>query len=504
MQPAAARTDRISALGTATWVYAGLAALLLLRAVALYFNQTDLFFDEAQYWHWGKELALGYYSKPPLIAWVIGATTVACGDSTFCIRLPAPVLHTLTAGVIFEIGRRFVSPAVGAWAAIGFATLPGVSLSAGIISTDVPLLLCWAVALLAYLELGRSRRWAAAVALGAAIGIGLNAKYAMAFFLVSMAVHLAASPSHRQILFGRQLWVAIGLAILLIIPNLAWNLGNGFATFAHTADNARWSGTLLSFGKGLEFIGGQFGVFGPVLFGALLVIAYRAARRELTDLEGLFLCFTLPVLLMMSTQAFISRAHANWAATAYVAGILLVMTVLTRSGASRWLWRSLVLHVVIAGALAIGPAYAGRFVLPAIGDPYQRMLGWKALVSEARDHLAAARRANAPFAAILADERAMTAELLYYLRDDPTPVVAWRDGPRPRDHFELTRPLNGSSQTPALLVSLRRDATHITRRFAEVELIAETKVPAGLGNPRTVRFFRLSGILHDKSPDRAR
>jgi hypothetical protein len=41
-----------------------LAGLLALRIVGLWFNQTDLFFDEAQYWSWGKEPAFGYYSKP--------------------------------------------------------------------------------------------------------------------------------------------------------------------------------------------------------------------------------------------------------------------------------------------------------------------------------------------------------------------------------------------------------------------------------------------------------
>ena len=36
-----------------------LAALLAVRTVALAFNATDLFFDEAQYWTWSQELAFG-------------------------------------------------------------------------------------------------------------------------------------------------------------------------------------------------------------------------------------------------------------------------------------------------------------------------------------------------------------------------------------------------------------------------------------------------------------
>ena len=53
----------------------------------------ELFFDEAQYWAWGQEPAFGYYTKPPLIAWIIGATTSLCGDTPFCVRLPSPLMH---------------------------------------------------------------------------------------------------------------------------------------------------------------------------------------------------------------------------------------------------------------------------------------------------------------------------------------------------------------------------------------------------------------------------
>ena len=50
------------------------------------------------------------------------------------------------------------------------------------------------------------------------------------------------------------------------------------------------------------------------------------------------------------------------------------------------------------------------------------------------------------------------------------------------------------AQVPALLVSVRRDATSITKHFTKVELLAERKIPAGLGEPRTVRFYALSGF----------
>ncbi|MCB1460735.1 MAG: glycosyltransferase family 39 protein, partial [Nitratireductor sp.] len=60
-----------------------LGAILAARIVSLWFNNTELFFDEAQYWAWGKEPAFGYFSKPPLLAWIIGLVTAIFGNSEF-------------------------------------------------------------------------------------------------------------------------------------------------------------------------------------------------------------------------------------------------------------------------------------------------------------------------------------------------------------------------------------------------------------------------------------
>ncbi len=481
------------------WLSAFLGALLIARVLALYVNATDLFFDEAQYWSWGKEPAFGYYSKPPLIAWIIGATTNLCGDSTFCVRLPAPILHTTSAAVIFWIGRRFMSAAAGFWSALAFATLPGITLSSGIISTDVPLLLAWALALWAYMELLDTDRWWPAVLLGVAFGLGLNAKYAMVFFVLSIGVHMAVTPNARRLLTDPRLWAGLGLGAVLILPNMAWNLSNKFATFAHTADNAKWGGSLLNIGKGLEFAGAQLGVFGPILFVSLVSITWRAWRQGLPDRERLLLAFTLPVLLLITAQAFVSRAHANWAAVAYVAGTLLVSSTLLRLGQSNWLKRSLALHLAIVALLSLGLACAGRFTVPGVGDPFQRLLGWKGLVDDASAILDQAQAVGKPFEAVFADDRSITAELLYYMRGKPTPVRAWRENGRPRDHFELTRPFKSPAQVPALLVSVRRDATNITKYFQSVELLGEHKIAAGLGEPRTVRFYALSGLKSEPS-----
>src|SRR5207245_1282001 len=111
---------------------------------------------------------------------------------------------------------------------------PGTIFSARIISTDVPLLFCWALALFAYVRLldGGGPRWT--LLLGAALGFGLLAKYAMIYFVLGVALAAWIEPDARRMLRTPAPWVALAIAALIVSPNLVWNIDNGLATFKHT------------------------------------------------------------------------------------------------------------------------------------------------------------------------------------------------------------------------------------------------------------------------------
>lgn len=473
------------------WLAGVLLVLLVFRVLALAVNGTDLFFDEAQYWSWGEELAFGYYSKPPLVAWIIRAATEVCGPSEFCIRLPSPILHTLTAGVVFLLARRLYDTTTGLVAGLGYAMLPGISFSSGIISTDVPLLLFWTMALLGFAALSDTRAWWPALLIGFGLGLGLNAKYAMVYFVLCTAIYLAVTPERRSLLRDARLWAGLALGVLLIVPNMLWNAQNSFATFSHTADNANWGSQLFNPGKMLEFVGAQFGVFGPILFGTLLVLIVRFWKNPPNGADRLLLAFALPVLCIVTVQAFISRAHANWAAVSYVAAVVLVSAVMVREQAWRWIKASFAIHAALIVLLAIATATAGRFAFPGGADPFARTLGWEAVAAATRAELAAARAAGKPFGSVLTDDRSVTAELLYYMRDEPTPVLAWRGPGRPEDHYELSRPFTAKSPEPVLLVSLRAEDREVRPGFRQSERLKHVDVKAGTKTRRLV-FYRLS------------
>lgn len=477
-----------------------LGLLLGWRILALYFNQTDLFFDEAQYWLWGKEPDFGYFSKPPVLGWIIGAVTGLFGsDSPFFIRLASPFLHVITSIFIFLAARELYDDRTGFWSAITFATLPAVSLSSGLISTDVPLLLFWSAALYAFIRLSRRITLPAAWILGAALGLGMMSKYAMVFFGFCAVLYMLFEnrPFGLKLLTSKAIIIILGLAFLIFLPNIHWNLNNGLATLAHTADNANWGGSMFHPGKLFEFFGAQFGVFGPILFASLLVILWRHLKGERTEADRMLLWFSVPVILVIMTQAFLSRAHANWAATAYPAATILVTAVFLRIGPWRLFQASLGLHVLLMLAMGLGTMFATSINLPGRADPFYRVLGWQAFADVTRDKLKGGK-----YGTILADRRAVAAELIYYLRDHPIPITIWPAGPRPHNHYEMTRPFTPTSKDPVLYVSTKMPSPEFLARFRESKLIAHETLPASPKKARNFYFYSLSGYRGDKDkPD---
>ena len=64
------------------WLFAAtlIGVLTVARLVTLFVTPIGLYPDEAQYWLWSRVLDWGYFSKPPMIAWLIRATTALGGD----------------------------------------------------------------------------------------------------------------------------------------------------------------------------------------------------------------------------------------------------------------------------------------------------------------------------------------------------------------------------------------------------------------------------------------
>lgn len=475
---------------SARGVLAVAVALTAWRVGTLVVHPLNLSFDEAQYWFWAQHLDLGYFSKPPLIGWVIALTTGLCGEAEVCIKLGSPLAYMGAAVAVFLAGQALYGPKVGFWSAVAFATLPAVALSAMVISVDPLLLLFWALALWALvraLDGGGSVWWAA---MGLAVGGGLLAKYAMVLFPLSLLLYLAWSPSRRHLLRSPAPWLALVVALLVAAPNLVWNAAHGFVTFAHTRDNAHLGGaSLFHPAKMGEFLAAQAAVFGPLLFGVLAWIAATTRRVTASDERArLLLAFTLPLLAMMTVESFLSRANANWAAPAYVTGVILVTAWLDRRG-KLWLVKvSVALHLVAAAGLynfdalarAAGPELAAKF------DPVKRVRGWDRVGME----VSRVWRAN-PGTRLLFDRRKVMAPLIYYVRPHPFDAVKWNEAGHIADHFDLTTDMNRHMDESFLLVTEEPNANHVAPTFDSAELLSVIRVPIHPRYAREIRVFRL-------------
>jgi 4-amino-4-deoxy-L-arabinose transferase-like glycosyltransferase len=473
--------------------WALLIGAVWLRVLALQHNVLNLHFDEAQYWAWSRSFEWGYFSKPPLIAWVIAATTSFFGDSEWAVRLAAPFAHGLAALALYALGRRMYGPWPGFWAGFGWLMLPSVWLSSGIVSTDALLLPLWAIALFATWKLTLQRSWFWAVALGLAIGFGALAKYAMLYFPLCALVASWWHKPTRQALFNLRGALAGAVALALLAPNLVWNAQHSFATITHTASNAAIFGFELHPGELGAFLLDQAGVVGPILFILFVGLLIRALRRAsgLSDEDRFLLAFILPPLLVVSVIALISRANANWAVSAFPAAIVWISgSVFAWRRGARWL------AAAAAFNLAIGATLTAVSINPDLGDriglanSVKRVRAWDDTAHEIATR-AMAQPGDAPFTAVLVDDRATYFELTYYWRNARRagaplpPVRMWLLHGHPLNSAEQTDPMRPAEGARVLVVHARPAYLPLVAGdFTGFRTVEHISIPLGGGQTR--------------------
>lgn len=436
------------------------AGLTVARLLVLFDSPLELYPDEAQYWLWSRTLDFGYFSKPPMVAWSIWATTALGGDAEPWVRLASPFFHAGAALAVFVAGRRLYDPATGFLAAAFYMLMPGVQLSSLIASTDAPLLMFLALALAAYAAMFRTGpSTVRAAAFGAFVGLAFLSKYAAVYALIGVGLHLALSRQARGMWRPAGVAAAAGAAGAILAPNLIWNALNGFATVQHTAANAAWGGRrLFNPAELADFLASQFGVFGPIPFAVLIGgLALLAARRRLTQEDLLLACFAIPPLLIVAGQAFISRANANWSGAGYVAGSVLVAAWLLRWRARGWLIGALALQGIVAAlflAVCLRPELADPL---GVSNSFKRAKGW----AEITDRIVERAQLAGPYTAVAVNDRFLFNAAAYYGRDyfgSPAapPLVMWLRAATPQNQAETTAPLTVANGGRVLAVALER------------------------------------------------
>ncbi len=491
-----ARLDATITLKPLAVAGAAIGALTVLRLLFVALSPWELSQDEAQYWFWSQHPAFGYFSKPPLIAWLIGATTGVFGDTEFGVRVSTALFHGGTALILAALAKRLFGAREAVAAALIWALAPAVSISTHLMSTDVPLLMFWSGALyVAYAAITSEKpNWPLGLFFGALFGLGFLAKYAMIYFPIGLGAAMAASSRLRRP-GAVALLAAPPVIALLIAPNVLWNQQHAFSTLSHTAANADWSSELFNIDKLALFLGGQFIVFGPIAFAALLWAAWSMRERlaETADADRrakliFLIAMAAPPLIIVSLQAFLSRAHANWAATAYpAASVLLSALLLARPKVLAASLGANALAFSIVTFCALAPGVVER---ESGAAPFTEVRGW-------REQATAIAAVSDGYDVVLADDRALMAALYFYAPGMTTPVMAWDPNRSVDHHFEAFYAYEPRKGDRALFPTYwHHENPPVRRAFDRIERVGEIAAPAGTRG-RKITLLELSEVRDD-------
>ena len=309
--------------------YRGLTLLWLLTFASLILwiiasGRWPLEAEEAQYWDWSRRLDWSYYSKSPMVAFLIALSTRLGGNTEFWVRLPAVVLGIGLASIAYFLARRiFQSERAGFLSVVLLSLMPLYAAGFVLMTTDTPFIFFWGLASLFLCRAVQRRSEGSWYGAGIAFGLGLLSKYTMLMLLPCVLLWLLASPKLRPWLRRREPYEAAFLGFLIFSPVIVWNARHGWVSSHHVLVQAGGGGTRWTFASllgGLEFLGAQAllgGIFLFVLMFLAVVWAWREGIRQGRDDLLLLACVSAPVFLFFQVWSFATKVQGNWAAHAY-------------------------------------------------------------------------------------------------------------------------------------------------------------------------------------------
>jgi Dolichyl-phosphate-mannose-protein mannosyltransferase len=217
---------RTSALST---LLVGLAAVALLAAVTVPFmsrygwDRDELYFLSAAH-----HLAFGYVDFPPLIAVIGWMVDQLAPHSLIALRavslMSGAATVILVAFTVRELGGGRRAQWIGA---LGWALTPYILGSAGIFHPTWLDAFAWTAFLYVATRLFVRREPRLWLLLGLIAGVGLEAKYTIAFLIAAFVVALVLTGEHRR-LAGPWPWLGVAVAATLLAPNIIWQVQHGW------------------------------------------------------------------------------------------------------------------------------------------------------------------------------------------------------------------------------------------------------------------------------------
>lgn len=401
------------------------------KILSISLTNFDFFGDEAQYWIWSKDLDFGYYSKPPLLPWLISLVSKVFGNDFFTIKMIPVFIYLVTSYVVFLISKKLVNDSGLAFlTSLTFFLMPAVTFSSFIVSTDITLILFWSLSLLQILITKEKPSFFNFALLGMFVGLAFLSKYAAIYFVISMLL-LLFEKNMRDIFLKNKISL-IGFTVVFIFviaPNILWNINNKWITLQHTISNAALERVNINILEPLEFLISQIFMIGPIVLFFFVFRFYGVLKNDFNT--KFLLIFSLPVFLIILAEAIFVRANANWAAVSLVSFIILFVHTIYKIN-----FKILFINNLLN--LLFGLFFFFLIAISFDRAPFNRVHGitnFANLVSEI-DQV----KVNNT---IVIDNRMLFANFKYILQNRNINLYApWFPGKKVGHHFQISNPLD--------------------------------------------------------------
>lgn len=329
----------------AAWVVAAVVAFVHLLVAGQY----DIFRNELYFIVCGRHPAFGYVDQPPLIPLLAAATQFA-GIHPWILRLPAVLSAVFIVPLTVLFAELLGANARAAWlaavAAAGATLMVAMSATLGT-ATFEPIDFT-AIALLvtlAYLrDLPRALWWAGVVA-----GFAFETRYGVLFWAVALGLGILLF-GPRSLFRSRDLWIGVGIAALIALPNVVWQAVHGlpFLELVRNDNTGNFTGAPLFFVED-QMLSSNF-ILAPLWVTGIVAPFASARFKQYRYLSAAFVIMAIIILVTHGKSYYLAGAYP----TMFALG----------AAACRRLWRW---FVALWVALAAVNAFASLpLVLPVL------------------------------------------------------------------------------------------------------------------------------------------
>ena len=431
--------------------------LFLLKIFAVSFTSFNLFGDEAQYWLWSKDLDYGYFSKPPFLSWFISFYTFVFGDGFFSIKSIPIIVYFVISYSLYLLSKNIgLKPKEAFSYSLLFLIIPAVSFSSFIVSTDIFLLLFWTLALNELVIIKKKQSLKSFLVFGIMLGLAFLSKYAAIYFVICLVVYFLIDKKFRFLVYQNYYGFFLSLicVILILMPNIIWNLNNGWVTFNHTVDNANLNNTKINILRGFEFVFIQILMVGPFLFLGN-VLNYK--KLIIKDNQKLLLIFSLPIFLIVFFEAVIVRANANWAAPALISFFLFLVIGINKKSIFRKLNLYFNIFLCLVFFSLVGIGYKAEIFNRIVGlNNFSNDIYYMGSELGISDYVVSNRLLFSSFG--------------YELKDKNFNLhMPYKNGLEITNHFQISSPLKEEMSRNFILIGSLNEINYLKNSFKAIE-----------------------------------